>query len=258
MARGGDQFRSSDVTFWGIAALCCGGLAVLSANLAAVLPPNLLAGLHASRLEGATLNQLRAQVANLETTASQLRRDNLELASRFSRAEDLGNVVAQRVGALEIALPDLLETAGSPAIDPTATASIPPPLPATEVEGGAVVVQQTPLAIQSAPVAPIPVQPMPRLAAAPPRADGDSYGIALGPPVNTAAATDAWTAINAKVGTLLLGLSPVLASDTSGVGRYIVAGPLPGFAQARDLCGRLAPVGIACRPVPFVGAPLAP
>ncbi len=99
---------------------------------------------------------------------------------------------------------------------------------------------------------------MPRIATAAPRIDGESYGVALGIVVDAYGAPAAWTAVNGKVGTLLIGLTPVLADDADGVGKHLVAGPLPGFAQARDLCAHLAPVGIPCRPVPFVGTPLAP
>ena len=61
-----DQFRSADVTKWGITALVVWGVAVLGANLSGLVPPGMLAALHASRIEGATMNQLRAQVAALQ------------------------------------------------------------------------------------------------------------------------------------------------------------------------------------------------
>jgi hypothetical protein len=142
-----------------------------------------------------------------------------------------------------------MEANGGEAIDRNAvTASTGEP-PVVEVEGGAFTVDQAPL---------IPTQPMPEVVAALPRMDGDAYGVALGTEVDAYGASTVWATINAKVGTLMLGLTPVLADSASGPGKHLVAGPLPGFAQARDLCARLAPVGIPCRPVPFVGTPLAP
>lgn len=251
MARSVDQFRQTDVTFWGIAAICCGGLALLSITLSALIPPNVLAGLHTSRLEGATLNQLRAQVANLETATVALKQENNGLLTRFALAEERGTDVAQRVGAIEVAIPNFIEENGGEAIDRNAvTASIgtEQPVP-VETEGGAVATEQAPL---------VPAQPMPTIVADLPRMDGDAYGVALGAPVDAYGAATAWTTINAKVGTLMIGLTPVLADGADGPGKHLVAGPLPGFAQARALCARLAPVGIPCRPVPFVGTPLAP
>ena len=84
---------------------------------------------------------------------------------------------------------------------------------------------------------------MPQVAALP-RMDGDAYGVALGLTVDAYGAPAAWNSLNAKVGTLLIGLTPVLADEANGTRKHLVAGPLPGFAQARDLCARLAPVGI--------------
>lgn len=250
MARSVDHFRQSDVTFWGIAAICCGGIALLSITLSALVPPSVLAGLHASRLDGATLNQLRSQVASLETATVALKGENNALLTRFTLAESRGTDVAQRVGAIEVALPNMVEENGGALIDRNAvTASIGQPTEPVEADSGSVAIQQAPL---------IPAQPMPAVVANLPRMDGDAYGVALGAKVDAYGASTLWTTINAKVGTLMIGLTPVLADEASGTGKYLVAGPLPGFAQARDLCARLAPVGIPCRPVPFVGTPLAP
>lgn len=251
MARGGDQFRQSDVTFWGIAAICCGGLALLSITLSALIPSNVLSGLHVSRLEGATVNQLRSQVAGLETAMGELARENDALSTRFALAEQQGNTVAQRLGAVEVAIPNFVENGAGNGIDTSAvTASIGPDTSVTtQVEGGAVTIEQGLI---------VPMQPMPRMAVAPPRADGDAYGVVLGIATDAYGAPAAWAAIEAKVGTLLIGLTPVLADDAGDTGKHLVAGPLSSFATARDLCGRLAPVGIPCRPAPFAGTPLNP
>jgi hypothetical protein len=251
LARANDQFRQSDVTFWGIFAICCGGLALLSVTLSMLIPPNVLGGLHTSRLEGATVNQLRSQVASLETAIGDLRRENDTLITRFALAEAQGNTVAQRLGAVEVAIPNFVESGIGNGIDTSAvTASIGPDTSVTtEVEGGAVTIDQGPM---------VPVQPMPRVAIAPPRADGDAYGVVLGIATDAYGAPAAWASIEAKVGTLLIGLTPVLADDAGGTGKHLVAGPLASFAAARDLCGHLAPVGIPCRPAPFAGTPLNP
>jgi hypothetical protein len=251
LARASDQFRQSDVTFWGIAAVCCGGLALLSITLSALVPPSILSGLHASRLDGGTMNQLRGQVVSLTAAIGDLKRQNDSLATRFALSEQQGNDTLQRVGAIEVAIPNMLEANAANGIDTSAvTASIgPDSAVTTEVEGGSVAIEQGPM---------VPVQPMPRVAVAPPRADGDAYGVVLGAPVDAYSATASWGAIQMKVGTLLIGLTPVLADDSDGVGKHLVAGPLSGFTEARDLCGRLAPVGIACRPAPYAGTPLAP
>lgn len=250
MARSTDQFRQSDVTFWGIAAICCGGLALLSITLSALIPPNILSGLHASRLEGATLNQLRAQVASLESAAGDLKRANAALETRFAMAEDQTGDVTRRVGAIEVTIPNLIERNGGTLVDPTTTASIGgEPGETIEVPGGSVAIDRGPL---------VPAQPMPEVAIATPRIDGDAYGVALGIETDAYSAPAAWVAMNAKVGTLLIGLTPVLADEADGTGKYLIAGPLPGFAQARELCAHLAPVGIPCRPVPFVGTALSP
>ena len=52
MARPRDQFRRSDVTFWGMAAAISCALALLSANLSVLLPPEMFGSLHG------TLNHL--------------------------------------------------------------------------------------------------------------------------------------------------------------------------------------------------------
>ena len=64
MLQAADQFRPSDVTFWGVIALVCGAVAVLSANVSAVMPEGVLAGLHSTRIEGANMSQVRAQLTD--------------------------------------------------------------------------------------------------------------------------------------------------------------------------------------------------
>ncbi len=252
MARAADQFRSSDVTFWGIVALVCGGLAVLSANVSAVLPQNLLAGLHVSRLEGTTLNQLRAQVAALQGEAARLSRENATLASRFTLAEQQSGAMARRIGAVEVSLPNLLEQQ-SALVTGDITASIGTNGQPYPTEGGAVSVQHRPLEPGTADTP----QTMPPLAVpATTTAAPGATGVALGPAVPAENAAATWNDIEAKIGMLLLGLGPVLADAEDGSGKRVVAGPLRDTADAAALCRRVSRVGIACAPVPYAGTPL--
>lgn len=251
MARAIDQFRASDVTVWGVVALCCGGLAVLSANLSAVLPSSLLAGLHASRLEGGSLNQLRAQLASLDDETMDLRRANEALEARLNMAERSDGDVARRVGALEVSFPALMEQIGSDGIDTSAvTASIPPGESVSfDAEGGSVTVEQRSL-LAPAPDAPVE-QPMPAIATADtPKPDPDAFALAVGPLVTRENAGKTWDQLNGKVGTLLIGLAPLIEGDR------IVAGPIRYRSDAVALCTRMALVGVPCTPVSFTGDPL--
>lgn len=239
---------------WGVVALVCGGLAVLSANVSAMIPPSILAGLHASRLDGGTLNQLRSEIGNLELAASELRRANSELLGRFSLAERSDGDIARRVGALEVSIPDLLEQIAPEGVDTSAvTASIGDAV-SFETEGGSVVVQKRPL-FPAAEPAPLD-QPMPDLlvAAAAPVPDAGAFGLVLGPAVPPETAAIAWQNLRARIGPMLMGLGPLVASSPEGA--RLVAGPLPTRAEADALCARIAGAGVACTPAPFLGAPL--
>ena len=61
--------------------------------------------------------------------------------------------------------------------------------------------------------------------------DGDAYGVALGTKVDAYGASAVWATINAKVGTLMIGLTPVLAAGTDGRARARVeSGSVGGWA----------------------------
>jgi hypothetical protein len=62
--------------------------------------------------------------------------------------------------------------------------------------------------------------------------------------------------MSAKVGTLLVGLAPLLANVEGSSGKRLVVGPIAVESEARQLCGRMGKVGIACASVPFIGEPL--
>jgi len=254
VAKAADQFRSGDVTTWGVVALVCWGVAVLAANASGFVPSGVLAGLHASRLEGGTIDQIRLQVADLQADAERMRRENNLLLQRFDLAERARNEVTQRVGAIEVSMPRIIE--GLPEavpIDESVTASILEGKALSfDADGGSVTVAQRPLvAIQTQ------SQAGPRREDTPaPPVSADAVGIALGFPVSTDEAEAQWQALLAKVGTLLLGLWPVLADTEDGSGRLVVAGPLASRTQATELCSRMSQVGIPCALVPFVGEPL--
>lgn len=253
VARAADQVRASDVTLWGIVALACWAFAVLSANVSGLVPAGALGALHASRLEGATVNQLRAQVAALELDAQRLRRENNLLLQRFSMAEQASGEVARRVGALEVSIPQLSDAAAAaqgPRIDQTLTGAIGAgAVLSFDAEGGSVSVQHKPMDA---------VQPglRPAANAAPEtvaRADPNAFGLALAFPVESEDAEAQWQSLTARVGTLLIGLAPLLAPVEGSSGQQIVAGPLASRSEAEELCARMDRVGIPCEPAPYTG-----
>lgn len=249
------------MTTWGIIALGIWAVAILGANLSGLIPPSVYGALHASRLEGSTINQLRTQVATLEEESARMQRDNTQLLQRFSMNEEAAGAVTKRVGALEVSVPKILEQAettartAAAAIDTTTTGSITPGKTLTfETEGGTVAVQQRPLLPGSNEVK-LKVVPLsaPMPLAIP---DGSAPGIALGFPVRADTAEAQWQELLAQVGTMLVGLSPVLADQDGTDGKIIVAGPLLDRASAIDLCARLDRAGVPCQPTTFAGQPV--
>jgi len=89
-----------------------------------------------------------------------------------------------------------------------------------------------------------------------PLVNADAYGLALGFPVREEDAEAQWQSLSAKVGTLLLGLAPLLQDIEGEDGKRIIAGPVTDRAQAEQLCVRMDRVGIPCEPQPFSGEPL--
>ena len=257
MAKASEQFRQSDVTSWGIVALVCGAVAVLGANISAVIPSSVLGGLHKTRIEGASVDQLRRQVADLRETTLQLKRDNTVLTNRFALAERQGNAVQQRVGSLEVSLPRLLEAIPMNAqIDRSAlTASIGEAL-VYDADGGSVMIRQQPMA-EAAPVAGQD-QPLPDRvdSASLPPPSRTEFGIALGVAVPAEQAPEAWRDLSMKLGPLLFGLSPLLADDPSSDNKRIVVGPITELSDATTLCTRLERISIACLPTTFTGTAL--
>jgi hypothetical protein len=244
------------VSVWGIVALVAWAVAILLANISAVIPENVLGALHASRLEGGTMNQLRGQVAEIQAESDRMRRENSLLLQRFELAEEANGAVTRRVGALEVSVPQLLERvpASSP-VDDSVTASITDGMSISfDADGGSVSLVQKPLVAGqpgAAAAAGPRVEPV-----GPVLPDGSHFGVALGFPVAETDGEAQWQGLMAKVGTLLLGLWPVVADAEVGDGKLVIAGPLSTETQAAELCGRLDLVGIPCKPVPFKGEPL--
>lgn len=259
LAKASEQFRQSDVTTWAIVALVAAAVAVMGANLSALLPQSMLAGLHKTRIEGASVEQLRSQVADLRDASLALKRENDILKARFTLGEQQSNEVVRRVGALEVSVPLLLESypGGFPVDRSSVTAAIgTDPVEVFETEGGSVVVRQRPLADVSAASA---NQPLPDLVAPINVAVAPSttvYGVALGPAVAIGSAPDAWRDISMKLGPLLFGLAPVLAEESDSDEMRIVVGPIPQLAEASALCSRLERISVSCLPVPYMGTPL--
>jgi hypothetical protein len=252
LTKASEHFRASDVTLWGIVALCCWGGAVLLANISAVVPAGVFSGLHASRMEGATVNQLRTQLVALTEESKRMRNENNLLLQRFDRAEEANKIAARRIGALEVSLPAALEAqgdSGGVGIDRMPTASIGGgKVMSFDADGGSVSVVQKPLVTEG---------PTTETSATPfPYANADAYGLALGFPVYAEDAEAQWQSLAAKVGTLLIGLAPLLQDVEGSDGKQIVAGPVTDRAQAEQLCVRMDRVGIPCTPRPFAGDPL--
>jgi hypothetical protein len=259
LARASDQFQARDVTFWGVLALCVWGVALAGASLASLLPEGVLGGLHASRLGGATLGQLRGELDVLRAEAAVLKQQNAVLLQQVALGETQRGDIGRRVGALELTLPRILETLnGAPGIDRGAiTASTGTAVTSFDADGGSVSYTTRPLTNAMA-TSPAPDrQPMPEALASAVVPDPGAFGVALGPPIGAADADAAWSGMRARVGTLLLGLGPILGHVEGGPGRRLVAGPIASEAEARELCGRIARTGIACASVPFTGDPLA-
>lgn len=261
MAKASEQFRQSDVTTWGIVALVLGGIAVLGANVSAMVPSTILGGLHKTRIEGASVDQLRRQVADLRDQTTQLRRENGVLATRFALAEQQGNQVVQRVGALEVSVPRLLEAnANGQRIDRSAmTASIGQAL-VYDADGGSVKITREPMPELGTPApAAETTQPLPEavapveVAAVPNQA---AFGIALGTPVSFEQAPETWRDLSMKLGPLLFGLAPLLADEANSDAKRIVVGPITQLSEATALCARLERISISCLPMPFDGTPL--
>jgi hypothetical protein len=260
LARQREQIRASDVTFWGVGALIACGLAVLGAGASAILPGGLLAGLHTPLVQTANIGQLQAQIADLQAGANVLKADNVLLMQRVALNEQQKTDITKRLGALEVSMPRLIEAVNTPApVDAgivTGSTTTSPPI-VQAADGGTVSYTTSPLAPGAANASAAAIQPMPS-ALVPAASNASAYGLALGPPILDTEGPDAWKSMTDRAGTLMVGLTPLLAAIEGVPGRRLVAGPLATEADARELCGSFARLGIACSSVPFIGQSLPP
>jgi len=247
LTKAGDQFRQSDVTFWGMAALACGVVAVVSANVSALIPEGTFLSLHVSRLEGSSITGLRQQVAQLSSDAARMRQDTREAQSRLTLSENSSGEMARRVGALEVTLPALLESNTGHGIDRSVTTSAiadDPVRQTIEATGGTVAITQAPLQV----AAQTPTQPMPETL---PKI---AFGIALGSAIGASQAGATWNDLTVKLGDVLTGLTPLMNGGTVQNDGHLIAGPLADVQAAGALCKRLESLAVACLPVPYIGA----
>ena len=99
------------------------------------------------------------------------------------------------------------------------------------------------------PAVPVPPQRATVAVNSPPAAPArHEYGIALATAPDLDGLRARWTAAKANFGPLLVGLNPLAMRDSRGGGLRLVAGPLPTFAAARDLCTRFAALHGSCVP----------
>ncbi|MEO6394696.1 MAG: hypothetical protein ABIO40_02155 [Devosia sp.] len=241
------------MNLWGIVALVMWGVAVLGANVSALIPENVFAGLHATRLEGASVNQLKSQVAALETETGALKLENRALMQRAMLSDQSDGEVTRRVGALEMSIPKLLEAIPQDALvdNSTLTASLGKPPILLEAEGGSVAVTTQPMApARSSAAETAPLQAMPQPLAG-------SVGLALGGPFSPGTAPEVWASLTTRAGVLLIGLTPLIGNMEGMAAKRLIAGPVRE-SEASGLCGRFAKAGIACSVVPYTGAALPP
>jgi hypothetical protein len=249
---------TGEIAVWGIIALSAWALAVLAANLGSLVPPPVYAALHASRADGGTVNQLRASVQTLEAESGRLRVQNTQLSQRLSLSEDSAMDLLKRVAAVEGSLPRIVETQSrlSGNVDGTLTSAIDGRTVQTfEAEGGSVAVETVPMVL-AAPKAqgnlPMPA-PLTAAAADPTPADGSATGLALDGFLLPNEAMAHWVNLQGSVGTMLVGLTPLL-SDPDAKGRIrIIAGPVMDASVAGDLCKRLGQRNVSCEAVPYKG-----
>lgn len=250
LASNPEDFTQSDVKAWGVAALVCTGLAVLGANLTTLLPTNALLALHSPRNDAVSISQLRQQVAELRSVTADLRRQNDTLNTRFSLQEQSGGEVVRRVGALEVALPAIMEQRPSASLvdRSVTTASITgTPAQKFDAEGGSVVVRQSPLE-----------QPLPAPIQVASTTSGAQvgYAVAVGSSFSPGQAPMQWRNLEVQLGSLTSDMSPLVASAPESGQQRIVLGPLGKLSDARDLCAQLEQREIACSPASYAGASL--
>jgi hypothetical protein len=84
------------------------------------------------------------------------------------------------------------------------------------------------------------------------------FGIALAGASSMEVARLQWTAVKANFGALLAGLEPRALSESRGAATHyrLVAGPLPTYSAAEQLCAHMIAAHATCEPVKYTGTPL--
>lgn len=267
MARTTEKIQQSDVSFWGILAVCLAGVAFGTVNLSALLPDAWLSGLHGTRLGGGSLTELQKQVASLQEETTRLRAESGKISTMLTLADRNRQSVTQRVGALEKSIPVLLEQIPlGPQIDSTTiTSSVENEgVDIREIDGGRVAVSVQPLngtIIFADEMNEIPgvlnETPGMKVSAMPEQLDlehvsSNKFGLAMGERVSVQDAFVYWTDIRNNVGALLLDLEPLLARS-GDQSFHLVAGPVDGVSEAQALCAHVLRAGLECLPVPYSG-----
>jgi len=266
MAQFTDNIKHSDVSLWGVIVLICGAIAILSANLPSLISQNLSTSLHSTRYDGTSLNNLRSQVAQLQSDAMRMQNEYNRMTTMLKLAEQRRGEVTRRVGAMESSLPLLLEAIppGVKVDSLITTAGINENKEAKiEGEGGYAMVSSSPMEGVSAPTqleTPAMPQSLSNKSSVIENTQDEliigsasEFGIALGSEIVKTDAFVTWQDIERKVGLLLLGLEPILSVSKNGEKQRLIAGPIEDYAQAEQLCTRMIRVGISCLPVTYEG-----
>lgn len=250
-----------EIVRWAIAALVCGGLAVFGANVGRFVPSQVINLVHTTHHQGASMDQLRAQVANLRQLNGTMAADYRSLMNRFNLLDDDSGEVIRRLAAVENSLPLLIESLPvSTDIDRSLlTASIAEAGGEVYVvEGGEMVIRHSPLfdglvgeALPDQPLPPVlePIAIDERRALA----ETSLLGIAVGPDIEEDRLAAIYDEIVDAAGPLLLGTVPLLGRAEDGARSRIVLGPLPDGGSVEMLCDRLYRIGIACERANYVG-----
>jgi len=256
-----DKIKVSDIGIFGVLALATGAFAVLSANIPSFVSPKLSTIMHSNIYNGASFEQMQAQVAQLQTSNRKMAQEYKRMSTMIELAQQGQGEATRRIGAMESSLPLLLEAIppGTQIDTSISTASIDENGKKIEGNGGYAIVSNTAIEGTIEPKA----QPIPQeiiiqeklektVAKTKIIANGE-FGIALGNEIKSVDAIVSWKDIELKVGTLLLGLKPILSDIDENGNQKLIVGPIENYAQAEQLCTRMTRVGISCLPMAYEG-----
>lgn len=213
----------------------------------------------------------------LEAQVRSLIEDRDRLAARIATLEHslddvTGSIQHQRTTLPMVSLP-VLAPAPSPSAPAITVAAKPAPsvinplaMPATSIsevswprgaqaEDGTSAAPMPPKRLAALPANEAVPEATPAPAPAPAPAHKVEYGIELANAPSIELLRGRWAAVKANYGPLLTGLQPVAVHERrAGATTYLlVAGPLPNFAAAAQVCSRFSAAHAACRPARFSG-----